>query len=143
LDGELVNSSPSTLAKIPLYGDKFEELCGYYMSIGMSFHEYWDGDNTMVKYYRKADGLKLERENMLRWLQGRYVYEAILDASPTLNAFKPRNPHPYRDEPIPLTEREREQSAENADRKKMEDDREKMRSMMGIINRKFQKKGGE
>ena len=116
----------------------------YYMSMGMSFHDYWDGDNTMVKYYRKADGLKLERENMLRWLQGRYVYEAILDASPALNAFsKQHKPYPYRDEPIPLTEREREQFAENADRKKMEDDRETMRSLMGIINRKFQKKGGE
>lgn len=47
-DGGGGRSRPSPSLR---YGDKFEELCGYYMSLGMSYSDYWDGDNcmTMVK----------------------------------------------------------------------------------------------
>ena len=52
------------------YTDYFEKACPYYLSIGMTWEQYWDGDNTMVKYFRQADNLRSETKNAELWLQG-------------------------------------------------------------------------
>ena len=128
------------------YGDKFEELCGYYMSLGMSYHDYWDGDNSMTKYYREAEEIKKERRNSELWLQAAYIYEALLDASPVFNPLSKKNkPFPFRSEPIPITASGSKQSDERKKKQRLENGKEAMRAMMAAINDRFKKKkeGGE
>lgn len=151
MDNELVTGSESGAATgggnrrrpvVSRYGEKFEELCGYYMSIGMTYHEYWDGDSMMVKYFREAEERKRERENYNAWLQGVYIYEALLDASPALNALsKKKKPYPYRKSPIPITETETRRQKDKENREKMKNGLGAMRALMAGINKKFGKEG--
>ena len=127
-------------------GDKLEDLCGYYMSLGMSDQDYWDGDNCMTKYYREAEEIKKERRNSELWLQAAYIYEALLDASPVFNPLSKKNkPFPFRSEPIPITASGSKQSDERKKKQRLENGKEAMRAMMAAINDRFKKKkeGGE
>ena len=129
------------------YTEKFEELCGYYMSLGMSYHDYWDGDCCMVIYYRQMDELRKERVNSEMWLQAAYIYEALLDASPVFNPLSKKNkPFPFRSEPFPLNTSNGKKSEELKKQKRLENGKEAMRRMMDVINKRFIKntqKGGE
>ena len=112
------------------------------MSIGMTYHEYWDGDSMMAKYFREAEERKRERENYNAWLQGVYIYEALLDASPALNALsKKKKPYPYRKSPIPITEAETRRQKDEENREKMKNGLGAMRALMAGINKKFGKEG--
>lgn len=136
----------SRSSPIPRYGKKFEELCSYYMSLGMSYHDYWDGDSCMVKYYRETHELRKEQRNTELWLQAAYIYEALLDASPVFNPLSKKNkPIPYRSEPIPITQHGNKQLEERKKKKRIENGKEAMRAMMAAINAQFKKKqeGGE
>lgn len=88
------------------YSDVFKQLCPYYMSIGMSYDDFWNGDVSMVGAYRAADELRLKQRNYELWLQGMYMYEALCDASP-LFRFSMKSgtikPEPYVKEPYPIT----------------------------------------
>jgi hypothetical protein len=140
-DGGIGRPSP-----IVRYGDKFEELCGYYMSLGMPYHDYWDGDNCMTKYYREAEEIKKERRNSELWLQAAYIYEALLDASPVFNPLSKKNkPFPFRSEPIPITSSGNKKSEERKKKQMLENGKEAMRAMMTAFNERFKKskKGGE
>lgn len=142
-DGGGGTHRPSPLLR---YGDKFEELCGYYMSLGMSYHDYWDEDNCMTKYYREAEEIKKERRNSELWLQAAYIYEALLDASPVFNPLSKKNkPFPFRSEPIPITASGSKKSEERKKKQRLENGKEAMRAMMAAINDRFKKKkeGGE
>ena len=87
------------------YGEIFEQLCPYYMSIGMSYDEFWDGDVSRVKAYRTANELRDKRRNQELWLQGMYFYEALCDASALFRFTmkKTIKPEPYLKEPYPIT----------------------------------------
>lgn len=102
------------------YSETFKQLCPYYMSIGMTYDEFWNGDVSMTVAYRKADELRLKQRNYELWLQGMYMYEALCDASP-LFRFSLKGgtikPEPYVKEPYPVTAleaREREEQAAKA-----------------------------
>ncbi len=91
------------------YTDIFEQLCPYYMSIGMSYDDFWNGDVSMVKAYRKANELRDKRKNEDLWLQGRYFYDALCAASPLYRFTMKKGmikPEPYTKEPYPITEAE-------------------------------------
>jgi hypothetical protein len=105
----------------------------------MTYEQYWDGDPALVKYYRKAFELQRSRKNEELWLQGMYIYEALCDVSPVMNAFakKGTKPNPYTDHPYPLSNKDRE-----AEKKRQEErDREKakryMESKMAMLNKRF------
>lgn len=105
MGGELVTApSPRTLSEI------FDEYFPYYLAIGMPAEEYWHGDVTLAKAYRKADTLRRQRTNYEAWLQGAYIYEAICNASPLINAFsKEHKPYPYPERPYAITQEEVEE----------------------------------
>ena len=46
----------------------------------MSSAEYWEGDCSLTRYYRKAYKLKQEEFNNNAWLQGMYIYDAVSTA---------------------------------------------------------------
>ena len=122
------------------YTERFYEQFPYYLAIGMTYEQYWDGDPALAKYYRKADEIKLERVNQEKWLQGMYIYEAICDASPILQAFAKRGtkPHPYAEKPYALTDKQRERNAEEKEKAVAEKGKRFMEAFMKLNNSKFQ-----
>ena len=150
MDSELVSSSLSTTEEDGrqgspssfTYTEKFYELFPYYLSIGMTPEQYWDGDCTLTIYYRKAEELRNEKRNQELWLQGMYVYEAICDVSPILHAFakKGTKPTPYSSKPYPLTEKQTKRDEEEKQRKLAEKGKRFMEAMAASINKKFEGK---
>lgn len=135
--GERVNRS------VPRsYTEAFYAQFPYYLSIGMTEKQYWEGDNTLVIYYRKADEIKQDRQNQQAWLQGLYVYDAISRLSPILKAFpkKGTKAEPYVEEPYPLGKNKEEE----AQRKKEEQATKKgiryMEMIMAQNNKRFEER---
>lgn len=125
------------------YTETFKRVFPYYLSIGMSYDEFWNGDVELAKFYREAEKLRQERHNREAWLQGAYVYEAVCDASPLFHDFAKRGtkPIPYREEPYAFAEKKKRALT----REEKSDRRAKavMEMMMVNINRKFERKDGE
>lgn len=71
------------------YTEIFEESFPFYLAIGMSSAEYWTGDPSLARYFRKAYEMKQEEINHNAWLQGLYIYDAVSTA--IYNAFKGKN----------------------------------------------------
>ena len=70
----------SSHAKEKSYTEVFEESFPFYLAIGMSYGQYWEGDPKLAQYYRKAYAIKQEEFNNNAWLQGMYVYDAVSTA---------------------------------------------------------------
>ena len=124
------------------YTTKFYEVFPYYLSIGMSPEQYWDGDPTLAKYYRQADEIKRTRRNQELWLQGMYIYEALCDVSPVLNAFakKGTKPNPYTGHPYPLSAKDRDVEKKLQEQREREKARRYMESKMASLNKRFNSK---
>lgn len=150
MGSELVSSSLSETEggernrSTPLftYTEKFYECFPYYLAIGMTPEQYWDGDPTLVKYYRKADEIRKERLNEELWLQGMYIYEALCDVSPVLHAFAKRGtrPQPYSDKPYSITEKQREKEEIIKEQKRVEKGKRFMEALMKSNNKRFEGK---
>ena len=54
-----------------------EELCEYYMAMGVSFDEFWFGDYCRLKFYERAYYNQQKKKDHDIWLQGAYFYHAI------------------------------------------------------------------
>ena len=78
MGGELLNEAPPAQAKTNT--EVFEESFPFYLAIGMSFAEYWEGDPKLAQYYRKAYQIKQDEINNTAWLQGMYIYDAVSTA---------------------------------------------------------------
>ena len=83
--------------------EEFEKHCPYYLSIGMTYEQFWEGDCWLPKIYREAHKLRRKHDNEQAWLVGRYVYDALCSVSPVLHAFAKNGtkPHPYLEKPYP------------------------------------------
>ena len=126
------------------YSEKFNELFPYYLSIGMTYEQFWEQDCTLVAAYRKANKIKRDVDNQHLWLQGLYFYEALCCASPILTAFpkKGAKPTPYRSEPYPLEAKSSEGSKES--KQELNDGKAKAFMEMYMLhnNKQFEVKGG-
>ncbi len=98
----------------------FEKACPYYLAYGMTYEQFWDGDVSAHKAFREAHKLILAEKNQMAWLQGMYVYEALLDITPYLKAFSKARPHPYAKEPYDLFKEQREAREEREARERYE-----------------------
>lgn len=80
--------------------------------MGMSPHDFWEGDVTLPIFYRKMHKNKLKREveddNFRSWLNGRYIYEAFAVVLANAFAKKGAKTAEYPSEPYDLF-KEREQ----------------------------------
>lgn len=132
---EIQNRSP-----LFTYTNKFYEVFPYYLSIGMTYDQYWNGDSTLPIYYRKAEELRNEKRNQELWLQGMYVYEAICDVAPILQAFakKGTKPRPYTTNPYPITSKELKRIEEEKERKIAEKGKRNMEAFMQMFNKRFE-----
>jgi len=112
----------------------------FYISIGMTPAEFWYGDVELARAYRKAYEYKKEQWNTQAWLNGLYVYDALLRASPILRDFakKGTKPMPYRDKPVEITtSKEQEKQREINKGKELQD---KMVKAFERFNAGFRKK---
>lgn len=103
---------------------QFDEVCPYFISIGMTYEQFWYDDVSIAKYYLKAFELKEEREALknkwARWEQGFYVYEAISCNAPILRPFsKATKPLQYPKEPYGLEDINKNKANEE-EKKKVE-----------------------
>lgn len=80
--------------------DWFIELCPYYMSMGMTYDQFWHDDPFIAKQYRLAEELRKEKKNQELWLQGIYFTHAISAC------FSENNSAEYPREPLPITARD-------------------------------------
>lgn len=112
------------------YGDMLDECLPYYMSMGMSWDEYWDGEFGTKRAWRKAYNIRIEREQKLadhnNWLMGQYLV-AALQAVPLLVAgFNVKRSTRLPEYPKkPFSEQYEEQKKEE-DRKQKEEDQSKL-----------------
>lgn len=110
----------------------------------MTYEQFWEQDCELVKYYRKAAQIRQDLEDQNAWLQGAYIYEALVDAAPLFRDFvkKGTKPTPYRTTPFGMFE------TKGKTRKKVVQDRqdEKAKAFMQAFavatNKRFQQKGG-
>ena len=105
----------------------------------MTPEQYWDGDPSLTKYYRKAHELQRKRRNEDLWLQGMYIYEALCDVSPLLQAFAKRGTkaHPYVDRPYSITKDDREEEKKLKEQRDREKAKQYMLGKMAKINKIF------
>jgi len=107
VDGEPVGE-PSECA------DLLAKLCPQYMSMGMTYDEFWNSNTTVHRAYREAYELRVRQEEWGRWRQGAYVFTALLCAAPIFRSFTKGEPKPgkYPTEPWPITEKEAQEREE-------------------------------
>ena len=105
----------------------------------MTPEQYWDGDPSLAKYYRKAHELQRKRRNEDLWLQGMYIYEALCDVSPLLQAFAKRGTkaHPYVDHPYSITRDDRKEEKKRKEEREREKAKQYMLGKMAKINKIF------
>ena len=129
------HSAPFSNSYTTVFYDQFP----YYLSIGMTPEQYWDGDSMLAKYYRKGDELRRKRRNEELWLQGMYIYEALCDVAPVLHAFakKGTKPVPYPDHPYALTVNDRKEEEQIKEQREREKARRYMEAKMAEINKRF------
>lgn len=90
------------------YSEIFKQQCPWYLAIGMSYAEFWDGPADLAKYYRKAHEYRSEFANEQNWLLGMYVCQAVAHAIHGKKAKYPEEPFPL-DTEIGRKRKEREQ----------------------------------
>lgn len=86
--------------------------------MGMTYEQFWFDDPKIAMYYRKADERRLQHENMLLWLQGIYVAEAL--QATVGNMFTKGQKFQYPSEPKPITQADIEARKEREEKAKIE-----------------------
>ena len=115
------------------FSDTLDKLCVYYMALGVSADEFWNGDYTMLKFYVNKHKIAVEQRNEELWLQGVYFYEALCVA--LSNTFSKGAKAKYPDKPHRLTDLSEEEK-ELEKQKKVEE----FRSQLMALGRRFEAK---
>lgn len=123
------------------YTEQFVKHLPFYLSIGMTYDQYWNDDPELTKFYLQAYKLQRSRRNEELWRQGAYIYNAICAASPIFHPFAPRGTtaQPYLSEPFPLTKQE----AEEQERRKMIEAAARFQDFVDMKNAERRAKNGK
>lgn len=82
------------------------------MAYGMSYEEYWHGDLEAYRFYREKHEREMAQKNEQMYMQGLYNYlafQSVISAfGYALGGGKGAKPQGYIENPIPVTELERE-----------------------------------
>ena len=87
----------------------FHDVEAYYISIGMTYDQFWYGDVWLAKVYRDAEELRERRANAEAWRNGFYMASALSSTVGNMFRKKGSKPIKYMDKPIPLTQKEKEE----------------------------------
>lgn len=132
------DSEEATTPHLPLL-ELFQQALPAYLFYGMTYDQYWNGDVSAHRAYREAHKLRLKEANQLAWIQGSYVYEAIMCAAPAIKAFSKQRARPYRKEPYDLDESDRRHREEREQRKRYEKIKERVAMFAEVYNKKISK----
>lgn len=116
--------------------DVFERACPVYMSYGMSYDQFWDGDVSAHRAYREAHKLALKERNAFMHIQAAYFYEALCCASSLFRGMKPSRPQNFRTEPYDIFEEDIKRRKEQEERERYERIREKVAAFAKAFNAK-------
>lgn len=117
---DILDCSQSEEVEHVFLTDQFKKCCPFFISIGMTYEQFWYDDPTIANDYLEAFKLKEKREaekhRWMTWEQGLYVYEAICDVAPILRAFSkstkplpyPKKPYGYDNNPYEEDEKQKE-----------------------------------
>lgn len=122
VDPDAPPSADNTEKREEWIAEWLEELCPYYMALGVSCEAFWYGDYTQLKYYVRAYDLKRQRKSEEMWMQGLYNFGAVSTAIGNALRKKGARPQKYIAEPfrmIPYTEKEKEAIAQQEERANM------------------------
>ena len=120
-DSQVAEQLPSdTDREVMTLGEWLAKLCVYYMTMGVTYEEFWFGDYTKFKYVARQYDAQRKLQNEDAWLQGAYVYDAV--ATALGNAFRKKGAKAqnYLERPLqvyPKTEEEERYEAEMERRK--------------------------
>lgn len=125
-DDLLLQNFKSSIEPLTL-SEQLDEWCAYYMSIGVSFDTFWDGDPCQLKYYVSTYRLKKKMQNELLWLQGMYNYDAF--GTVLSNAFRSKGSKAanYTEKPYDVVEK--------TDREKQIEIEEQQKRVISNLNR--------
>lgn len=84
------------------------------MAKGMTPEQFWDGDYEYAKYYSKFFDMKRELQNELAWIQGMYIYDAVMHAIHGRKTKYPAEPYSLKTE---VSKRREEAKQEQNERK--------------------------
>lgn len=119
----------------------FDRECGFYLHAGMTPEMFWDGDPCAVRWYRDKHKYDQEQRNAELWMQGAYIYQALLRLAPALKPFvKDPKPEPYMDKPFPLTREQAEIQKKSKEEQQQEVALANFRAKAKAIN---EKRGGD
>lgn len=94
--------------------ERLDELCVYYMSIGVPYDEFWYGDYCSLKYYEEVFLKQQKLQNQGFWMQGIYNYSGVATALGNAFRGKGQKAEEYMNEPISFYPKSQaEQEAEN------------------------------
>lgn len=104
------------------YTNAFETVCPYYMSIGVSYDDFWNGNFEICKYAREAEKIRKKRMNEECWWNSLYTFRALCDASVLFHDFMKEKPDLQfsTKEPLPMTIEEAEEQEKVRKQKEME-----------------------
>lgn len=111
----------------------------------MTYEQFWEQDCNLVKYYRKAAQIKQDLKNQEAWLQGAYIYEALIDAAPVFRSLakKGTKPVPYRDSPYELFGKKNTVKRKEIQKKHDQQAKAYMEAFALSVNKRFREKGGD
>lgn len=111
----------------------------------MTYEQFWNGDPCIAKYYRQAEEIKTERKNQELWLQGLYIYEALCDVAPIMQAMakKGTKARPYPEQPYAITEKQRKRENDEKERRVAEKGKRMLEMFMKQSNKQFKETSHE
>ena len=102
----------------------------------MTAEEYWHGDVDLPRFYRKAQEMKRSQKNWELWMQGRYIFDAIICA---FNGdVNKRYETGYLDEPYPISQKEAEERERRLEKAQYEKDIALMKARAEAWNKQFE-----
>lgn len=108
----------------------------------MSAEEFWHGDPRLAVAYRDAEQIRRDNRDTNQWLQGRYVYEALLAASPAFREISKGINHPYPPKPLMFDETAG-MTEEEKQKLVMDKNKAAFTEMMVRWNKKFEEERAE
>ena len=122
------------------FTEYFEKVCPSFMSIGVSYEDFWNGEFEITKFALEADKITQKRKNSEAWLNSIYFFRALLDASPAFHEFSgggERKISYYVKQPFPIGTKEIEKRYEENQINEVLDIRERLMSFAKSHNEKI------
>ena len=117
----------------------FQEALPVYLSMGMTYNEFFYKESWLVKSFRKAYRIKQDEINHSAWLQGLYIVQALNSGVPVVlnGIMKQVQELPnYPGKPLEFNEKDEKKIEQN----RMELQVAKMKEMMEQFNSTFARK---